>query len=236
MNKIQNKKRQFFTVLSVLASVISVVALYFIVNSQDSVVQESHTNYIGQFPGQFVQLTNLLKKAEDSILIVSDVPCYGCFSAPEVFIEYRSTLMQKKKEGVYIEIITYDRSALINHTLRQFGIDSSNISNKETFNEFKERHIDKFEKFSSIYLEERSINNFSEFFATIDSLGNQVISISETKKRLKGEINNYCWLIDQKEAIISNQILGKNSYEISFYTNESEVIKLFLDFPNHCCD
>jgi len=161
------------------------------------ITENIYTRYLGKFPSNISDITENLDKAQDSILILSDMPGYGVYSSSKGFEKYYDLLNEKIINKLTVTLICYGKKERAEQVKRQFK-----NTNKFEFNREFKNHVfgpglvklneikkpfcedDKESKNLFKFIKKRSDKNKNDidslkkqrFFVMIDSLNNSIES------------------------------------------------------------
>ena len=110
--------------LEVLVGVLAIIVAFLLFWKHDkdikTVNNQIPTRYIAKFPDNFHDIIKIIKDAQRTIRIVTDVPAYGIFSSPETYWEFRDCLQKQKGDKCDIILVVYDKTQMEIGTHEQF--------------------------------------------------------------------------------------------------------------------
>jgi hypothetical protein len=166
---------KFSPLISLIAAIITVVALWFAWDQQKTLtdITKSISTYsIGNFPGHMSQLDEILKNVEaekDSIIIFQDFAYYGIYSSPEYFDKLLKNINTLAINDVTTYIVVYTNSVKKEILDRQF-----NNNNDSTFSEkeYKDYRYEHFKEYS--FSSDDIINKIKNYYTKEDSLTGKI--------------------------------------------------------------
>lgn len=201
------------------------------------------TKYIGKFPSNMLQINELIKKANESISIITDVAAYGVFSNPKYFQEYRNLLTnhsaQKNDENVTIEMITYSLDSYQLRFEEQFNLQMYQ-NDLDKFSDIKNSDLNRFQQFCNFISNKKTSKEILSYPDLLNYLQQENYKIIYGLL-LNSNFNYYeidfkisrtnlpmsIWIIDNKAAIYSFlDNFATTSGEVSFYTEDKNVIDM----------
>jgi hypothetical protein len=179
------------------------------------IAQSMTTRFIGLFPKNMKEITDVLNGADAHLDVMVDFVGYGHYSNPQGFDSYFNDLLSKRPKADFRMIIYGEGPAATSQT-SQFDFDHEKTSQR--FNAF----------FRQVHSGRKVPSTPQEFDSALNDYQN------EYKKRLcdKGveirTINHsllfFLWLEDNEQAVFSFQNTGEREREISTRTSDANLI------------
>lgn len=232
-------------ILLAVSAIILTVALFWkhdkdirVLNTNIKIVNDQiPTRYIAKFPDNFHEIIKIIKEANKSIKIVSDVPAYGIFSSPNSYWEFRNCLQKQKGNRCEIILVVYDKKQIDNSLTEQFiNADKDLYISEKALNfykilknNFSALELEFWAKYSEIILT-KSLKSNAELLTLLADLHQAEMKVFKgwqikvEEKTFPNEI--FYWIVDDSNAIFS--ILNESlvDSEASFYTRDRNFIEI----------
>lgn len=169
------------------------------INEQAQAINEQSqsltTQNISDFPGNIPEIVKLINNAESELLIVTDVPYYGCYSNPIESQKYLDAIIHKIDSRVKVKIVVYEDSLRSSAREKQFE--------SKKFNEWSQT-----EKFKSFCIGAHDqISSYHDFSIEIEKRHTYFIQQACRRQNyihiMKNKTPIFLWVRDKKEAIFS---------------------------------
>ncbi len=195
--------------------------------SIENVADSLYTKFVGRFPDNIKQITELIAKAqfEQSIKIIIDYPRYGEYSSPTLCEAYISAIEQaraKITEPTGVQIICYSQDLAAKTLHEQFPDDEVAFGQRDDsvwkryFGHYRgTREPKSFEGLREILLEHDN--------ATLNHLG----SLGVNWKFHKEPAAFFLWILDDREVIFTFNNMGVNDTGLSFLTRDKSLVDVF---------
>jgi hypothetical protein len=196
------------------------------------------TRFIGVFPTFLPQITDLIRRATESITIVCDFPSYGHYSNLPEWLDYRNAI-QRQSMNITVRLTCYDE------TRRKFCHDRQFSSQTLNWKDYKleaRARLRDFLLFHHQPADDESIVNLSsdKFAALLEEADKEMLDdvfISKAHVNPVGvNIPLYFWVIDEKEgkgeAIFTIPSFSNKQLEYGFYTRVSKLISAFAEMSD----
>jgi hypothetical protein len=171
-------------------------------------------------------INDLVSSTKKDLWIVVDVPGYASFSNPLAYQAYRMKLesLANPANNLQIKMVIYDFKRRSEAFKRQFKIDD--------FEDFKNdpRYRRYFAFWGNRKTEPKTKDEFpalleAEYREFLNRLGNLGVEIHETESTLP----LFMWVSDERRAIFSLIDYPYSSNEVSFRTNDLQLINILLE-------
>ncbi len=187
--------------------------------------EQLSTRRVGVFPRFLPKIVELLRSANESVLIFCDFPAYGDFSSPHSS-EYAARVKEKEDKVSLLCLSQVERSKLVGEQIPA-----------DDWNAWLEAHSDKLQAFLK-----RSRLDGNHDHRTVAR--NQLLHILNERdtRALDSEFARatvhttnlvmplYFWIVDGERAIFSlAPLLKADALEVGFHTTDQDLIKAFED-------
>lgn len=194
------------------------------------------TKYIDKFPDFIPKITELIKRAESSIVIVASVPGYGIFSAPVVWEDYRAEIVKKKLSNVQVTLICTNRGKREEfREKRQFA------QVKDTWDSWKQKHSELLEGFITHHVRDETVRmdniTFPIFLEELENAQRRVFEDVFTTVdgfQIPEHMDLYFWMRDRREAFFSIPVFTEGKeMEYGFITEDERLISALEGICEH---
>jgi hypothetical protein len=194
----------------------------------NDIAKSMSTQFVGLFPKNMDSITSVVGKADKQLDIMVDFVGYGHYSDPEEFSRYLAAIKDARQEGVEVRMLIYGEDA----ALKSQGSQYSQF--KEHNFQDKEMKCDRFQHFfGECYPGVKTPQTWCDFNAVIDGFqldfqrdllqkGIQIRVVSEMMLM-------FAWIEDKQEAVFAFLNSGENYRELSFRTQDANLIAVFVD-------
>ncbi len=219
------KSSPFITVLALALAIYHLTLSKLTDETVQKIKNAVSTQYVGTFPGNMKAITEILSQTRKSLIIVTDVPAYGCYSNPEDHQKYRQILenLAKPDGGIKIRMVFYSKH-------KRHESDKDQFAN-ETFDKIKKRSTYKhfFEYWKGKKVEPRDTLGFYKMLNQEntdfeDRFSKFPVDIYYTSK----DLPVFMWLRDSTEVVFSFRNYGVAPREVSFSSRDRDVIDVLL--------
>lgn len=223
-------------ILTIVGLVLTIVGLMLaIYQYRQAVAQEDRitqianaisTKNIGPFPNNITYINDLIRGTKHSLWVMTDIPAYGQFSNPAGYSDYRGNMdkIAHPKSGIELKLLVYNSE-------RRSQAFADQFKRIEDFKEFQKQ--DRFKNYFDFWKKTKPVpNNKKELRAILEAehldlkchLAKLGVELHETGTTLP----LFVWVSDEKEAIFSFINYPENSSEVSFHTNDKELVNVLL--------
>jgi len=185
------------------------------------------THYLTEFPGFMPEVIDLLRTACSSVLIFTDIPAYGQFSARHDWVRY-SRAIEDLKDEVTLQLICldHDRRVSFYHEFLQ----------EKPWNEWKgePKNRERLELLQKARPGSFEIESLDEetFIGLLEETNQSMIqgALARTKPvEIRAFMPVFFWLVDGTRAIFSIPALHEGHTEYGFSTTDKNLIDALCD-------
>lgn len=201
------------------------------------------TAYIGEFPAVFGDVRKCVAQAESRIRIICDFLAYGTFSDPAGAREYRGILQTKaqefarlgKESGVEIIVPNSRHQRHLQELQFSNGAEAwKKVTSDPTF-------MERLAVVNEYQRADQAVNSMERFHEFLQIREQTVRKELEENGVIVTEVEEipttFCWLVDDREAIFTMPIFGRDAHEQGFHTSDSRLLRMFTAmcdyFKNH---
>ena len=228
VNKILNKIDAQIINISGISKNLSLISdnLSYISTNLTDISENLSTRYVGNFPDNMNEITQLISRTKRKLTILSDVPAYGQYSNPEDFSKYSLAINELLLPLNNIQVHIISGSKAIRTMSR--SVQFRNRSFEEI--EKSDKYIKYFKVFKQIA--PPKTKDIGGFFEWIDERNRHFEEDFKDKGayifEMPNEISSHIWLSDDREAIFTFYNSLQDSNEVSFYTKDKRIIDILL--------
>lgn len=185
------------------------------------------TRHLGRFPEYIMEISDLVERTIKELVILCDFPAYGCFSAPEPFLEYLQALERKAAAGVSIRITCLTEESRVVLSRRQF------VNEMNSWEEWLNESRGKVAAFLGSLHPPQKVESLTldRFLNLLESKDREVLSRCDRADiaLVRSEIPVFFWIADQSHAVFSIPSFKGRASEDGFHTYDSRLVNAFLE-------
>ena len=217
--------------------------------------QDSQTHFIGEFPGHLRHVIDMVKEAKSSLTVMIDCVDYGSFSNPDLHEELiraiHDSLTDEKKPDFTVKMLITDKPAPISKASPFYGRSFETLRKEEAFQEVFRgylRHHYEYRnsppaneaEFINILQKQQEksrgrLHDAGSGAKIFDLDGNSIkrcevvgASLEQPKKKPSPNSSDlFFWIADGKKAVFLFLNTGPSAWEITFQTEELELVNIF---------
>jgi hypothetical protein len=198
------------------------------------------TRYLGTFPKYLDEITEVVSGAKDSILILCDLPAYGCFSDPPGSTEYAQAIERKINAGVDVRVIFFAAERQKEFLGEFFSV--LRIADWERYKYTPENRL-RIEQFVERNRQAAGLPHVTLESLTRDDLVTLILAKSAQTFEHKfmpakeslvttEEMPVYFWVADNRKAVFTISSRSEGATDYGFRTTSTDLITAFSDMWN----
>jgi hypothetical protein len=186
---------------------------------------EMSTRFVGLFPKNLAEITEVVSKAKHHLYIIADFIGYGVYSDPEGHSRYLRALEEALGGDVGVQIISYNSVLASSESVQQFPDGPKMFAGKlkpRVFNRY-------FQKYKHVRRPKDNAGLRAILDETEEKCREDLCKKGLKPKYLHETAAFFLWLEDDEEAIFTFKNIGNNERGFSFRTRDANLVGQFSD-------
>ena len=211
--------------VSLLLAIVALCLGYIHLKEIRGAAESLSTRFIGKFPFFLPDIVDVICSAKESILILCDVPAYGCFSDPHNALAYRQGLERQIQLGRRVELTCLDEE--------RRGRQTTELLSRDDWESWKHENRERPQAFLSAHAHGVDLLTISrdEFIRALNEADEDILRqvFRKDVARLPIDVPIYFWIADERSAIFAIRAMAAGAFEYGFRTSDRALIQGLLD-------
>jgi|SRR5215469_270357 len=199
----------------------------------EQIAKSMSTRYIGMFPRDMDDIIDVVKAAEEELLIISDFPDYGSYSNPKAFRRLLDELLYARENGISVRWIIYDDKLAETTLQNQFReADFQDTQKSQRYRAYCEHWPGLRPRDSNVGF------THADFLDILRDKCKGYKTILLDKGVKFSTLSEKLWLFffmqDRQEAVFLFEDIGAEEHGLAFHTRDAKLVETFVGIFERC--